>query len=134
MRFSMMKLLMVVNVLALLFALSFAMPIEYGFPILLVISGSVIPPVLLVGAFVTQGRRRAFILGCMIGGTPHFVFNSFCMLYLVFSDMDISDLFSSSSEWQARWVTLIGYGIGLLGGFSGLVAYSFWQSENEATS
>lgn len=137
MQFSLKKLLIVVFICAILLALQFAAPNPYGFIGLSLISLFVIPPVLWAGLLSKRGPKRAFIVGCILAGIPHFLF---CVYFAVFGGLyfgQVADVdFVDDEPFQYfQYVHFVAYLIGLLGGVSGLAGHYFWRdgdSESKA--
>ncbi len=124
----------IVTACALTFALSFAVPLNIGFLSLSLISVFVIPPFLWVGVFNTVGAKRAFIIGCMVAGTPHLVLSVYFLIGgFVFGSFSGGNYFDSLTNLDSsessfiRLVHIVSYGIGLFGGLVGLGSYYFWR-------
>ncbi len=134
MRFSMAKLMVGVLLLNLLLCLSFVTPLNIGYPLLTLVSLAVIPPFVIVGVFNTRGAKQAFFLGCMVAGTPHFIFSVYMAVMMSFSFSEWVNSSGDSDAWIMQSSHLVGYMIGALGGLSGLGAFYFINSEERSES
>lgn len=122
MRFSIAKLLVVMLLLNVLVCLSFAAPAWIGFPILTLIALIIVPPIIIVGAVNTRGRRQAFFLGCMVAGLPHFLYSLYFGVIMASSLGDLSWA-DDDGAWWMQASHLGGYFLGFIGGLSGLGAW-----------
>lgn len=131
MRYSIAKMLAAMVIINIVVCLTFAVPIELGFPILTFISLIVIPPAIIVGVVNTRGARQAFLLGCMAAGLAHFIISIYIAIYFAFDQSGIDELYDS----PLCYIHMIGYTVGLIGGLSGVGMYylvSLGQSEKRA--
>ena len=122
MQFSLAKFIVLVTFANIILALSFAVPFPVGFYILTVISLIILPPFVIVGAVNNRGPRQAFFLGCLLAGTTHFICSiifGFLIIQAEWSD----SLDASDGVQFYQYFHLVGYCLGILGGFSGVAAY-----------
>lgn len=141
MQFSLGRFIILVSMLSVVLALSFAAPFEIGFQLLTVISLVIIPPMILVGAVQARGVRQAFFLGCLVAGTPHFILSLYYGIFFGFQTIwsDGTPLIESVEDESGgilflQLFHLIGYAIGMLGGLSGVCAHYFIRDNKRETT
>ena len=118
--YSIAKMLAAMLFINIVVCLTFAVPVEIGFPILTFFSLIVLPPAIIVGIVNTRGARQAFFLGCMCAGMAHFVASVYIAIYYAFEPSGINN---QLDEAPLCYIHLIGYTIGLIGGISGVGMY-----------
>lgn len=132
MQFSMARLLVSVLVVNVLLCLAFVVPSVVGVPLLTLCSLVVLPPFVIVGVFNTRKARQAFFLGCMVAGTPHFIYSVYLAVMVSASFSDLS--FYDDGGWSMQLFHLGGYFIGALGGLSGVGSYYLITSDEKAAN
>jgi len=132
MRFSIAQLIAVIFLANIAICLTFAAPIEIGYPILTFISLFIIPPALLVGAINSRGSRQAFFLGCMISGMAHFIISVCLTVFMAIYFNDFATMFTGDDVAHLKYLHLCGYIVGLIGGCTGVGAYSLVTHEKNS--
>lgn len=126
--------LVVVNLIALVLAASFAMPVWLGFPLLTIVSVVVLPPTVLVGAFQTRGAKQAFFLGIVAGGALHYIISIYYafMVVIALADSGWAEVFSDAEG--LTYFHPVGYILGLVSGAAGVIAHRFLTSDQNTAN
>ncbi len=123
MRYSIAKLLLATVAVNVIVCLSFATPVEIGFPILTFISLFLLPPALVVAIINTRSARQAFFVGCMVAGIGHFVMSIYLFIIYIFDASSLGDI----SDEPIRYLHIVGYSLSLVGGLSGVGMFRLVQ-------
>lgn len=120
------SLFLVLGFYSVVIALAFSVTNVFGLMLMTLLALFVLPPFVQVGAFTTTGFRRAFFIGAVFGGIPHFVITVYYLtavgLTAEFADLD--GWFSTDETCSALLIYhLVGIGLASFGGLSGFVSY-----------
>lgn len=132
MKFSMARMMAVMGFVSLVLAAAFAMPPVIGFWILTAIAVIIAPQFIWICAFSTKGAARAFCIGVIIAGIPHFVIAVYALLYVGLTwSFSFTDIDSSESLLQLRVSHIAGYLVALTGGLFGVFSHLFVSANRQ---